>query len=181
MRNWYAVYTQPQKELKVALLLTKKGIENFCPVAVPAPKYSNRKPTEEALFASYVFVHITEDRVDFLRSLPGVINVLFWKSKPAIINKDEIAVIKQLTSIYCNIKLEKSFVDEAGEVKIVDEPQIAISENSVLVKYKRVKVSLPSLGCTMVAERMKTKLENAELQTGLLSAFPQKINSLFFN
>ncbi|MBL0356561.1 MAG: hypothetical protein IPP72_06535 [Chitinophagaceae bacterium] len=31
-RNWYAVYTRPYKEKKVASILSRKGIENYCPV-----------------------------------------------------------------------------------------------------------------------------------------------------
>ncbi|RYZ19047.1 MAG: antitermination protein NusG, partial [Chitinophagaceae bacterium] len=29
---WYAIYTKPRWEKKVAELLTRKGIENYCPL-----------------------------------------------------------------------------------------------------------------------------------------------------
>jgi transcription antitermination factor NusG len=180
--NWYAVYTQSHKERKVSSLLTKKGIENFCPVTCSAESKSNsRKPVFEALFNSYVFVYITEAEVSSLRLIPGVINVIYWKSKPAVINKEEIDLVKQLTTNYSNIRLEKSFVDVSSVIKIIDEPQIAFNENTVSVKYNRVKVNLPSLGFIMIAERMKKKEEAVYQQPGLFSSFPQKINALFFN
>jgi len=179
-RHWYAVYTKPLKERKVSFLLTKKGIENFCPVA-RNPESNSRKPVFEALFNSYVFVYVEETAIPSLRSVPGVINVIFWKSRPAVINDEEIDIVRQLTTNYSNIRLEKSFVDAGASVKIIEEPQIAYNENTVSVKYKRVRVNLPSLGFTMIAERMKKKEEAVYQQPGLFSSFPQKINALFFN
>jgi len=180
-RNWYAVYTQPNKEIKVSSLLTKKRIENFCPIIRSVSRLSSRRPVFEALFNSYVFVCVGEGEVSSLRSIPGVINVIFWKSKPAVINKDEIDIVRQLTTNYANVRLEKSFVDINSSLKIFDEPQIAFNENTVSVKYKTVKVNLPSLGFTMIAERKKKKEEAVYQQQGLFSTFPQKINALFFN
>lgn len=178
--NWYAVYTEPQKEKKVSLLLNKKGIENYCPVSCSF-ETNNRRPVFEALFNSYVFVYLSEASLPSLRMIPGIINVIFWKSKPAIINKEEIDIVRQITTHYTNIRLEKSFVDVNNAVSIIDEAQIAYNENTVSVKYKTVKINLPSLGFTLIADRMKKKEEAVGQQPGLFSTFPQKLNALFFN
>ena len=59
--QWYAVYTKPRWEKKVADLLTKKQIENYCPLNRVLRQWSDRKKVIlEPLFTSYVFVRISE-------------------------------------------------------------------------------------------------------------------------
>ena len=179
IRNWYAVYTRPGKEKKVALLLNKKEIENYCPVIYDEHKPVNKRSSQQALFNSYVFVHIAEDEISNVLSLSWVINVIYWRSKPAVISNREIDIVKKLTSNYSNIKLQKTFVDVNASITILDEPTIAYNENTVSVNYKSIKVNLPSLGYTMIAERIKEKKD--QQQISLLSSFPRRINAFFFN
>jgi transcription antitermination factor NusG len=55
--KWYAVYTRPRWEKKVAALLLHKGIESYCPLNKVRRRWSDRTKTiEEPLFKSYVFV-----------------------------------------------------------------------------------------------------------------------------
>ena len=181
-RNWYAVYTMPQKEKKVSQLLRKKGIENFCPAIIATEtKTHKRKEVQFPLFNSIVFVCLEDVEIKSLASIPWVINFLYWKSKPAVISVSEIDVLKKLSNSYSNIKLEKSLVDIGGTVKILDEPTINYNENTVSVKYNSIKVNLPSLGYTMTAERKQQKEEANYQQPGLLASFPKRINAFFFN
>ncbi|MBL0356562.1 MAG: hypothetical protein IPP72_06540 [Chitinophagaceae bacterium] len=73
-------------------------------------------------------MQITESEIGALISLPWVINVLFWRSKPAVINNREIDIVKKLTNSYSNIRLEKTTVDINASVTILDEPIIAYNE-----------------------------------------------------
>ena len=58
-KNWYAVYTKPRWEKKVAGLLERKGIESYCPLNKVQRQWSDRKKiVMEPLFQSYVFVHV---------------------------------------------------------------------------------------------------------------------------
>lgn len=181
-RNWYAVYTRPNKEKKVVSILCKKGIENYCPVTSgESDKPAYKKPIPHPLFNSFVFVQVAEAEIAALLTLPWVINVLYWRSKPAVISNREIDIVKKLTGNYSNIRLEKTSVDINAAVTILDEPTIAYNENSVSVKYKSVKVNLPSLGYTMIAERIKQDEKAVYQQTGIFSSFPKRINAFFFN
>lgn len=183
IRNWYAVYTRPQKERKVAAQLTKKGIENYCPVIHTInTKGNDKKLIFEPLFNSYVFVFANDQDFALIKSVPDVINVIYWKSKPAVINHAEIEAVKHLTSNYTNIRLEKSVVNQDAPVQRIEEPLIAFNENSVSVKYKSVKINLPSLGYTMIAERANQPKEKVVYEeAGKLGFFPKTFNSLFFN
>jgi len=185
-RNWYAVYTQPQKEKKVALALLKKGIENFCPIIkTNNAKLNIKKDYYQPLFNCYVFVFVQDNEVELLKKVPGILNVIYWKSKPAIINEMEIDILKQLTANYSCIKLEKTIVDMNGSVRLIGEPAVAYKENSVSLKYQSLKINLPTLGYNMIAERTKPLEEfifqESKTQDNFLDFFPKKFNSLFFN
>ncbi|HZZ75628.1 MAG TPA: transcription termination/antitermination NusG family protein, partial [Puia sp.] len=59
-KKWYAVYTKPHCEKKVADLLTRKGIENYYPQNNVLKHWSDRKKIVHApLFSSFVFVRIS--------------------------------------------------------------------------------------------------------------------------
>jgi transcription antitermination factor NusG len=182
LRNWYAVYTKPQKEKIVSSIFTKKGFECFCPlINTVKGKVNNKKPAFEPLFTSYVFVYLRESDISAVKSIQGVINVLYWKSKPAIIKSQEIDLIRNFTANYVNIKLLKSTVNMNENIRIKDDPSFSYSDNAVSVKYQTVKANLPSLGYTMIAERKIAEEETVYQESSLFRTFPRRINSFFFN
>ena len=163
-RNWYAVYTMPRQEKKVASLLTKKGISNYYPLtSLSSPAPHKKRIKKDPLLQSFVFVYTTEIELYTLKKVPGVINFIFWKSKPAVINDEEIDVLQQFTSLYQNVRLEKSNVNISGVVRIVDDPLISFKENSAIIRFQTLKVVLPSLGYTMIADREKVSSEPLRL------------------
>ena len=94
-KNWYAVYTKAQCEKKVAALLTKKKIENYCPVnrRILNTQNNRKKIVHEPLFTFFVFVYITPAEMSFVRQTSDVINFVYWLGKPAIIKSAEIEKI----------------------------------------------------------------------------------------
>jgi len=181
-RNWYAVYTLPRRERKVASILTKRGIKNYFPVnKIISINANNKKTCKEALFNSYVFVYIAESEIESVKDIPCLVNFLYWLAKPAIIKWDEIEAIKQLTLTYHNIKLEKSVVNVNDTVRIIDEPVISFNENSASVRFQTLKIVLPSLGFTMIAERDKVNEEKLQKELALADYFPKRFNSFFSN
>ncbi|MEJ7587564.1 MAG: transcription termination/antitermination NusG family protein [Ferruginibacter sp.] len=181
-RNWYAVYTLPQRERKVASLLTKRGIKNYLPVnKIVSDGANNKKPLKEALFSSYVFVYITESEIGVVKEISGLQNFLYWLAKPAVISWEEIEAVKQLTSAYHNIRLEKSNVNVTDPVRVIDEPVISINENSASVRFQSLKIVLPSLGYTLIAERDKVNEVALQKELAYASFLPKRLNSFFSN
>lgn len=180
-RNWYAVYTKPQREKKVSSILTKRGIENYCPINKVRAQSNNKKSVSEPLFASHVFVHVAESEMLSLKNIPDMINFVYWRSRPAIITKEEIEAVKQLTSNYQDIKLEKTFVNMNEMVRIIDEPVISFKDNAVMVKYQTLKIMLPSLGYTIIAERAGKHDEMTNKKFGQLDFLPKRLSSFFTN
>jgi transcription antitermination factor NusG len=152
-KNWYAVYTKPHLEKKVAALLSKKKIENFCPLGcVETQNFRKLKLIFKPLFKSYVFVRVSREELERLKQTDGVLNILYWLGEPAIIKDEEIAAIKEFTNDHRNIKLERTFVNLSEPARHLSASSYSIEGKMVTIKNKLHKVCLPSLGYTMIAD-----------------------------
>jgi transcription antitermination factor NusG len=155
-RNWYAVYTKPQAERKVAALLSKKRIDSFCPHnRVITGTGNKRKMVYEPLFQNFVFVCVSESEMTEVRKTNYVVNFVYWLGKPAVINTHEIENIAKFNGLHYNIKVEKVPINAVDIVHIsnnTDEPAI----NGIQVKTANVKLILPSLGFALLAETTNT-------------------------
>lgn len=154
-KKWYAVYTKPQSEKKVAVSLGKKQIESFVPmVEVKSETLMGHKLVSEPLFKSIVFVYAQQEEIASLKQTSGVINLLFWLGKPAVIAREEIAVIREFTAKgYKNIKLEPAGVSyEQSERGAKNGSTFSIEGKLYTMKNKMVKINLPSLGFALIAE-----------------------------
>ena len=93
--NWYALYTKPRWERKVAQELEQQNIEAYCPQITEVKQWSDRKKkVTSPLFKSYVFVKLEEKNRAKVFETPGVVQYLFWLGKPAIVRDEEINTIK---------------------------------------------------------------------------------------
>ena len=168
-KKWYAVYTRVRWEKKVSELFTKRNIENYCPLNKVQRQWADRKKIIlEPLFTSYVFVRATEAEHLQLKKTDGVINLVYWLGKPAIIRDTEISMIQSFLSEHVNISLEKTNVNVNDLVRIVSGPLMNHEGHVVAVKSKSVKIVLPSLGFIMSAE---VELEKVKLISDKLQYF----------
>ncbi|MEO5892429.1 MAG: UpxY family transcription antiterminator [Ferruginibacter sp.] len=157
-RKWYAVYTKPNCGKKVAALLSRKNIENYCPLnRIVNFQDVRKKMVYEPLLSNIVLVFITEAEMDVIKKTSSVLNFVYWLGKPVVIKSDEIVYIRNFTSEYSNIKLEKTAVnpDETGQV--TSEPHLDIT-NKHVVKNMDIRLSLPSLGYVMIAQVEKANI-----------------------
>lgn len=107
-RNWYVVYTQPQFEKKVTRNLMAVGIESLCPLLKVRKQWVGRKKMiSEPLFPSYVFVKVSPQEHSLLRLTTGVINLVYWLGKPAVIKEEETIVIQRFIKDHESISLQK--------------------------------------------------------------------------
>lgn len=166
-KNWYVLYTKPKCEKKVASLLTKKKIENFCPINCKAIKQLRKsKLLYEPLFTSYVFANIEEEEISLLRHVENVVNMAYWKGKPAIIKNEEIVILKDFITNHQDIKLERTKVNINEEPHIIGGPSYSIDGQILMIKNKSVKVNLPSLGFTLIAEMQEENIMGREVSFG---------------
>ena len=162
-KTWYAVYTQPRWEKKVAEMLTKRGIENYCPLNKVYRKWSDRmKMVELPLFSSYVFVHINLQKEQLeIRKTPGVLNFVYWLGKPAVIKDAEITVIRRFLNEYENVE-----AIPAGEAilpgsKVVVTGGLMMGEAAEVLDLdnKMAEVLIESIGFRLRAKIPVKKLE----------------------
>jgi transcription antitermination factor NusG len=158
--HWHAVYTKNRWEKKVAELLTKREIENYCPLNMVIRKWSDRKKkVYEPLFTSYVFVHISQKQQTELRKIPGIINLVYWLNKPAVIKDAELDAIRQFLGQHQSVRLEKTQVNLGDAVSVISGPLMDYEGNVVEIRNNSVKVILPSLGYKMCAELQKSNVK----------------------
>jgi transcription antitermination factor NusG len=152
-KNWYIIYTKAKCEKKVATTLTKRKIENFLPHnSKPSVSFRKRKLHSEPLFDCYVFANLNESEIPRIREIDGIVNLVYWKGKPAVIRNEEIDAIKEFIIDYQDIKLEKTQIKLNDFVKVINGPEYLMEGNLLTIKNTTIKVNLPSLGFSMVAK-----------------------------
>ena len=93
--NWYALYTKPRAEKRVSERLQAEGIECYLPLhRSPCVWYDRVKIVDKPLFSSYIFVRCSEWELRTLLSDYGVLRIIYYCGKPAIIRQKEIKAIQ---------------------------------------------------------------------------------------
>lgn len=155
--NWYAVYTKPRWEKKVAENLAYNEFEAYCPINRVVRQWSDRKKVvHEPLFTSYVFVRIAEKQISEVKRIEGVLNLVYWLGKPAVIKEEEIEIIKRFLNDHQNVKLEKTTFSINETVRVTTGSLMDKEGTIVAVKNNTIKVALPSLSYVMYAEIVKS-------------------------
>lgn len=159
--NWYVLYTKSRCEKKVADLLSKRNVENYCPLNRVYRQWSDRKKmVTEPLFNSYVFIHSCEDELNTIKKLStNIVNVVYWLGKPAIIRNEEIEQIRYFLNEYSNVTIEKQPVRMNEIVRIIKGPFRNLEGTVADIKNNMLVLSLPSLGYKMMAEVNASNIE----------------------
>lgn len=159
--NWYAVYTKPRWEKKVATLLGRAGIEHYCPLNRVLRQWSDRKKLiDEPLFSCYIFVRVGEIDKWRVKEIDGVLNYVYWLGKPATVANKEIDLIRSFLKEYHSIEVVKSTQLKINDqVRINSGPFINKEAEVINVKGNRVEVQIASMNLTL----------KANLQNGFLT------------
>jgi len=153
-KKWFVLYTRSRCEKKIAALLTKRDIENYCPLSKSIRQWSDRKKLiYEPLFPSYVFVHVDDVELLSLKRISGdIVNPVYWLGKPAWICQEEIDAVKYFLKEYGAVRLEKQDVNVNDRVRIIRGPFNNFEANVEGFRNNMVKLSLPALGYMVIAE-----------------------------
>ena len=159
--NWFAVYTKPRWEKKVAGILDDNGIENYCPLNKVVKQWSDRKKVIlEPLFKSYVFVRVKDSEKWDLKNVNGILNFVYWLGKPARIKEEDIFTIKKFLNEFSDVQIEEvSRLTVNSKVRI--KQGLLMNYNGVLVEIngRRAKVRIETLGVQLSANFDKKNLE----------------------
>ena len=95
--SWYAFYTMPRCEKKVTERLLKLGWEVYLPLLDSIRQWSDRKKRVQLpLIPSIVFVRTTPSSLPEVLVCEGVVRVLRYLKRPALVRDVEIAHLRIL-------------------------------------------------------------------------------------
>jgi transcription antitermination factor NusG len=147
-KNWYAVYTKPRSEKRVADLLTQQGIQNYLPMMKSIRQWSDRvKTVEIPLFTSYIFVYIDEKEYLAAIKVPGIVRFITFEKKRIIVPDYQIEAIRKYV--------------ETGEELIVNESDYTIGKR-VMVTRGGMKGLQGRLVQVLGKQRVKVEIESIQ-------------------
>jgi len=119
---WYAAYTHPRHEKKVAEQLEERGIEHFLPVYKSLREWKDRrKELDIVLFPGYVFVNLAlPDRLRVL-NLPGVVRFVTFNGQPAALPGDDLISLRN--ALLHGVRAESHpYLNVGRKVKVMRGP-----------------------------------------------------------
>lgn len=160
--NWYALYTFPRHERRVAEQVEQRRFASFLPVYRSIRKWKDRrKELELALFPSYVFVRMDlGDRLQVLQ-LPGVVRLVNFNGQPAVIPEEEIEVLRIRLSGAQNIQ-PHPYLNRGRRVRVRSGPMQGLE--GIVVRRKdrcRIVFSVELLQRSVAMELDESDLEAA--------------------
>jgi transcription antitermination factor NusG len=142
---WYVLYTQPRAEKKVNERLQALVDECYLPLHKSPRVWSDRvKIVDKPLFSSYIFVRCSEPALYPLLQVSGVVRIVYYCGKPAVIRPKEIAGIKSF--------LEKAAHRElcvGDEVEILSGAFKNVSGEIRGIKKKYLSLTIEQIGITV--------------------------------
>ncbi|MBP7461226.1 MAG: hypothetical protein KBA26_08045 [Candidatus Delongbacteria bacterium] len=165
--HWFAIYTKPRSEKKLALILEKKGYQSYIPL-IPGKNPRGRIITSIPLVPSYVFMNSRMDSEIWYEIVNNnlVIKFVGRKNMPEPIPNHEIDSIKlliQRTQEPQKIQLEALRL-EGVLVRILEGPFQGIIGRVVTVKPNRKKliISVENISASISVEVDASNIERME-------------------
>lgn len=150
---WYALYTMPQCEKKVARLLLRYRIEFYLPLVRKQRKWSDRiKLVDFPLFPGYVFVYIPfyKKRYDVL-NLPGALKFVEIEGRPASVQDEAMDSLRMIVSAAQDVQAhpEKNF--PVGQKVIVRSGALKGVRGEILKIKNQVRLFVKLEECGLYA------------------------------
>lgn len=121
--RWYAIYSSPNCEKRVADQLTRKSIEHFLPLYRSVRQWKDRKVTLQLpLFPGYVFVRFAlPDRLQVLE-VPRVVRLVGFNGAPAALDETEIESLRRALIEGVRAEPYPRYLEVGRRVRIIAGP-----------------------------------------------------------
>ena len=162
---WYALYSRPRHEKRLADLLNEKGIEAYVPVRKVLKQWSDRKKmVEEPLIRSYCFVRANPNWYFEALNTFGAVRYVWFSGKPAPIPDRQINTLKILTGSNLEIEEVNCNFQQGEHVKVTAGPLVGtIGEITSVSGKNRVIIRIDHLATVLsvtISPLMLEKLPN---------------------
>lgn len=158
--HWYALYTKPRWEKKIAKSLAEKGFAAYCPVTKVLRQWSDRKKIlEEPLFKGYIFVRIEPEERAAVRMIEGIVNFVYWNGKAAVVRDEEIETIKRFLGEFGSVEVED--MNLRVNTQVVVKKGLLVNYQGIVLEIlgNKAKVLIESMGVKLSATIDKKNLE----------------------
>jgi transcription antitermination factor NusG len=151
--NWYAVFTRHQHEKSVAFALSNKNHEVYLPLYRAVRRWQDRdKQLWFPLFPCYVFIREGIERQLQILTTPGIIHIVGWGGRPAIIPQKELDAVRQIIES-CLLVETHPYLQSGDRVRVKSGPLLGLE--GILTRKKglaRLVVSVEMLGRSAAVE-----------------------------
>lgn len=161
--RWYAFYTQPRAEKKVAERLKEAEIEYYLPLIKTLQQWSDRKKmVEKPLINSYIFVKTHQHLLREVLNVHGVSRYISFEGKPAAIPDYQIENLRLLVNSDENIEVTGERLATGDPVEVTHGALRGLSGE--LIKFgsrNKVVVRLDKLDINFIITIQKAFLKKS--------------------
>ncbi len=147
--QWYVVYTVPRSEKRVNDRFVDERIESYMPTYRTIRQWSDRKKSVEVpLFNSYVFVRVLENELFKVLKIPGVVKLVYYLTKPAIVRQKEIDSIKEF------LRQTEGYsytIKKGDKVEISSGLLQGVYGEVIRIGKTKIVIQIEQLGATLIA------------------------------
>lgn len=151
--NWHAIFTRHQHEKVVASALAAKGCEVYLPLYLTVRKWQDRaKRLWLPLFPGYVFIREGMDRQFQIVTTPGVIQVVGWGGRAAIVPQSQLNTVRQIVESSVPVEAHP-YLASGDRVRVKGGPLAGLE--GILTRKKgisRLIISIDMLGRSAAVE-----------------------------
>jgi transcription antitermination factor NusG len=126
-QRWYAAYTYPRHEKRVAEYLSGRSVEHFLPLSNYLSRRKDRqKIIQQPLFPSYIFVRLNlRDRLQIL-GVPGIVNLVSFHGSPEPLPEEDIDALRVGLAQTRDVR-QHPFVNAGRRVRIARGPLVGFT------------------------------------------------------
>lgn len=143
---WYAFYTLPRAEKKVAEKLEKHKFEYYLPLIKTLKQWSDRKKMViEPIFKSYIFVKVLPDEIKRVLPIDGILKIISFGHIPQSIPDSQVAFLKLLLESPDEIEIS-STLQTGDKVRIIQGPLAGAEGFLGAIGSKNFKINIEIVG-----------------------------------
>jgi transcription antitermination factor NusG len=161
--NWHALFTRHQHEKMVALALSNKDHDVYLPLYRSARKWQDRaRQLWFPLFPCYVFIRGGIDRRLDILTTPGIVRIVGWGGRAAIVPQAELDVIRRVIGEGLGVE-SHCYLQSGDRVRVKSGPLHGLE--GILVRKKstaRLVVSMELLSQSAAVEIDVSNVERIE-------------------
>ncbi len=151
--HWHIIYVREKWEKKTSVYLQKKDIEFFCPFQrTERPLHNIRIHAFEPVLAGYIFVKIGIDKLRRLKSIPGVLNIVYWLDKPAHIRDEDMSALQGFLNSHPVSRTERIKLDFEAHTTLTNILRDNRGSNPAGFITCTSVLEFPAIGYAFIAE-----------------------------